>query len=91
MSKLSPAQQRNERPKCETCGTPKSHGRTLDEDGNLCEWYYECDCDHQKVADGMIEEDVFVKIPPKKKYKIEVNVKSIKRGQPRLTEEGKKA
>ncbi len=34
----------------------------------------------------MVEHDFIVKIPPKKKYKIQVLVKSIKKGEPRVIE-----
>jgi len=40
----------------------------------------------EDIAMEMVEHDFIVKMPPKKKYKIQVLVKSIRKGEPRVIE-----
>jgi len=40
----------------------------------------------EELALEMLEHDYIVKMPPKKRYKIQVHVKSIKKGEPRSVE-----
>lgn len=38
----------------------------------------------EEIWKEMVEHDIFVKMPPIKQYKIEVYIRSIKKGEPRV-------
>jgi len=40
----------------------------------------------EDIAIEMLEHDFIVKMPPKKRYKIQVHMRSVKKGEPRLVE-----
>jgi len=51
--------------------------------------HYNSDITEEDIVTEMIEHDFVTKIPPKKKYKIQVLVRSIKKGEPRSIKEVK--
>ncbi len=46
----------------------------------------EWEIDEEDIVTEMINHDFVIKMPPKKKYKIDVTVRSIKKGEPRLVD-----
>jgi len=42
----------------------------------------------EDIAIEMLEHDFIVKMSPKKRYKVQVHVRSVKKGEPRLVEPG---
>lgn len=51
--------------------------------------HYNSNITEEDIVTEMVEHDFVTKIPPKKKYKIQVLVRSIKKGEPRSIREMK--